>query len=211
MMLLSARAEVKNEWEKVRETSDGIVVYMRKTSGTTVKEIKVKLVIDAPPRQVLDAACDPRSFKKSVKYVEQNNYYWIGNPDVWFTYQIVKFPLITRRDYSMRYERAIDAKKGVYQLSWATSMKKGPGPQEDIIRVKLATGKVDVVSIDDGKKSLLKYRLLADPGGNIPGWVMNIANRINIPDIIREIRDSALLRAKDCAKGNCQLWNAIDH
>ena len=168
-------------------------------------------MINAPPRQVLDATCDPRSFKKAIKYVEQNNYYWIGNPNVWFTYQLVNYPFVTRRDYSMRYERTIDAKKGVYRLSWATSTEKGPGPKENVIRVKLATGKVEVIPMDGGKQSLLKYELLADPRGDIPGWVMNIANKINMPDIIREIRDSALQRAKNCAEGRCQLWNAIDH
>ncbi len=210
MTLLSAQAEAMNEWEKVRKTSDGIVVYMRKASGTTVKEIKVNLEINAPSRQVLDAACDPKSFKKSVKYVEQNDYYWIGNPDVWFAYQLVNFPIVTRRDYVIRYERTLDVEKGVYRLSWATSTKKGPAPKADIIRVRLAIGSIDVIPIDGGKRSLLKYRLLADPEGNIPGWVMNIANRINMPDIIREIRDSALLRAQKCAEGHCQLWKATD-
>ena len=75
----------------------------------------------------------------------------------------------------------------------------------------LATGKIDVLPRNDGKSSLLKFRLLADPGGHIPGWVIDIANRLNLPDIIREIRDASYRRGKQCAKGNCQYWDATSH
>lgn len=211
LLLCFTAASEDSPWEKVAETDDGILVYMREVAGTTVKEAKASLRIAAPPRIVLDAACDPKSFKRSLKYVEQNRYYWIGDPDVWFTYQLLDYPVVDKRDYIIRYERTLDPAKDVYRLSWSTSTEKGPPPREDAIRVTLATGGIDVVPEDGGKRSLLKFRLLADPGGNIPGWVINIANRSNLPDIVREIRDAAHRRARQCARGNCQHWDATGH
>jgi len=211
LLLCFAAVTEDNPWEKVAETDDGITVYMRETPGTTVKEVQASLRIAAPPRIVLDAACDPKSFKKALKYVEQQRYYWIGDPDVWFTYQLLDYPVVTMRDYVIRYERTLDPAKQVYRLSWSTSKEKGPPPREDAIRVTLATGGIDVVPEEKGARSLLKFRLLADPGGNIPGWVINIANRLNLPDIVREIRDAALRRAQQCAKGDCPHWDATGH
>ncbi len=208
---LSASAEGPTPWEVVKETDDGIVVYQREVPGTTVKEVKVSIVIDAPPRQVLDAACDPKSFGESVKYVEESYFYLIGHPNVWYTYQLLNYPIVDKRDYALRYERKIDPAKGVYQLVWQTTSRKGPAPREDVIRVKLATGSVSVSPVGDGSKSRMKFRLLADPGGKIPGWILNIANRINMPDIIRDIRDSALKRTKECAEGGCVLWEIESH
>lgn len=211
LLLSEAAAEEDAPWEKVAETDDGIAIYMRETPGTTVKEAKASLRIAAPPRIVLDAACDPKSFKKSLKYVVQNRYYWVGDPNVWFTYQLLDYPVVDMRDYIIRYERTLDPDREIYRLTWSTSEEKGPPPREDAIRVTLATGGIDIVPKDGGQRSLLKFRLLADPGGSIPAWVINIANRLNLPDIVREIRDAAIRRARQCAKGDCKHWDAVGH
>jgi hypothetical protein len=198
-------------WKQVARTGDGIVVHLRERPGTTVKEARASLRIAAPPRIVLDAACDPKSFGKSLKYVERHRYYWIGDPDVWFTWQLLNYPVVTRRDYVLRYQRTMDPARGIYRLSWATSTQKGPSPREDVVRVTLATGGIDIVPEGGGERSRLTFRLLADPGGNIPGWVIDIANRLSLPDIVREIRTAALLRARQCAQGDCRHWDAVGH
>jgi hypothetical protein len=211
LLLCFAAATEDSPWDKVAQTDDGISVYLREIPDTTVKEAKAYLRIPAPPRIVLDAACDPKSFKKALKYVEKQKYYWVGDPNVWFTYQLLDYPIVDKRDYVIRYQRTLDPAKDVYRLSWSTSTKKGPPPREDAIRVTLATGGIVVVPEGDGKRSLLKFRLLADPGGYIPGWVINIANKRNLPDIVREIRDAAIRRARQCAQGDCRHWDAIGH
>ncbi len=211
LLLCGAAVADEGAWEEVARTDDGIAVQMREQRGTTVKEVRATLRIPAPPRIVLDAACDPRSFRKSLEYVERQRYYWIGDPDVWFTYQLLDYPVVTKRDYVLRYERTMDPARGIYRLSWSTSTEKGPAPREDAIRVTLATGGIDVVPEDGGERSLLTFRLLADPGGSIPGWVINIANRLSLPDIVREIRDAAIRRARQCAQGDCRHWDAVGH
>jgi len=211
LLLAGAAAAKDTAWEKVAQTGDGIAVYLRELPGTTIREARASLRIAAPPRIVLDAACDPKSFRKALKYVERQRHYWIGHPDVWYTYQLLDYPVVTKRDYVLRYERTLDPAREIYRLSWSTSAEKGPPPREDAIRVTLATGEIDIAPVDGGDASLLVFRLRADPGGDIPGWVINIANRLNLPDIVREIRDAAIRRARRCAQGDCRHWDAAGH
>jgi hypothetical protein len=183
-------------WQQVKVTSDGIVVYARETPGATVRELKASLTIDAPPWIVLDAACDPETFRMtSKKYVEQSDIYRTANPNVWHNYQLVNFPLVARRDYTLRYERKMAPQQGLYRLVWRISDEYGKAPKEGVVRVTLANGQIDIKPLDGGLRSTLRYTLLADPGGNIPVWAINLANRVSLPALIREIRDEAQRRA----------------
>lgn len=184
-------------WEQAKVTSDGIIVDTREAPGSTVRQVKATLAIDAPPLVVLDAACDPNTFRQTTKkYVEENAYYRTGNPNVWHNYQLVNFPMVARRDYTLRYERRLDPQRQLYRLFWRTSDEYGPKPREDVVRVTLADGQIDVIPVDGGRSCVVRYTLLADPGGNIPTWAINLANRVSLPTILREIRDEALRRAQ---------------
>lgn len=190
----SAQAE-EPAWEVVRRTSDGIIVKMRETPGMSVLAVKASVVVEAPAKIILDAACDPKTFHKATEYVVENGFYQSGQPNVWFNYQLLEFPVITRRDYTLRYERSMDPAAGRFRLSWRTATSKGPAPRDGIIRVTLADGRIDIVPMDGGVRSRVDYYVLADPGGNIPGWIINLANRVSVPAILRDIRDEALKRA----------------
>ncbi len=195
MMALAAVAR-EEPWEHERSTRDGIVVYSRTVPGTTVREVRATLVVDAPPLPVLDAAADPESFRETNRqYVTETRVYSGERSDVWYNYQVVRFPVIDRRDYCLRYVRTIDEERQIYRLSWDTSDRFGPGPREDIVRVTLARGAIDIRPTDGGRRSKVRYTLLADPGGNIPDWLINLANRTSVPDILRQMRDAAVARA----------------
>ncbi|MBN2343864.1 MAG: hypothetical protein JXX29_04385 [Deltaproteobacteria bacterium] len=195
--LVGAVGVAGGNWEREKISDDGIELYTRSTPGTTVREVRAKVTIAAPPEVVLDAACDPDSYKGTTKkYVKKNHFYHVKDPNVWYNYQLVDFPMVTKRDYTMRYEKKMDVEKGVYQLEWHVSDRFGPPPQDDVVRVTLVKGFIDIKPMKDGENSLMRYTLLADPGGNIPDWIINLANRKSMPNILREIRDSALKRVK---------------
>jgi hypothetical protein len=59
----------------------------------------------------------------------------------------------------------------------------------------VADGLIDIRPLPDGKRVAATYHLVADPGGNIPGWVMRIAQKLTLPEIMRELRDEAERRA----------------
>jgi hypothetical protein len=182
-------------WELVRETSDGIAIYFRETPGSTVRAALATCTVAAPPEIVLDAAADPDTFKVSTKYVKASSIQPTPDPNVWYLYQALAYPVVTPRDYALRYERRMDKAKGVYRLTWRTTDAYGPKPLDGVIRVTLADGKIDVKPLPDGKRVAVTYHLVADPGGDIPSWVMRIAQKFNLPAIMRELRDEAVRRA----------------
>ena len=198
LLITAATAAIAgNDWIHEKSTRDGIVLYSRTTPGTTVREVRARMVINASAETVLEAVCAPETFKETTqKYVERNHYYKVKNPNVWFNYQLVDFPVIAKRDYTLRYQKIMNPDKKIYRLKWKVSDRFGPPPQNGVVRVSNVRGQVDITPQDGGKKSLLRYTLLADPGGNIPTWIINLANRVSLPNILREIKDASLERSR---------------
>jgi len=191
----AASGAAEPPWVRETETDDGIVVFSRETPGTTVRAVKATLIVDAPPQVVLAAACDPETFRESRRWVEEQAFYPSPDPDVWFNYQRLNFPIVSRRDYTLRYERLLDPEKGLYRLRWKTTTAQGPPPIDGVVRVTLADGRIDITPVDGGKRARMHYYLHADPGGSIPGWIIDLANRVSLPTIIRDIRNEAVRRA----------------
>jgi hypothetical protein len=182
-------------WELFRKTSDGIAIYMREMPGSTVRAAMATCTVAAPPEIVLDAAADPDTFRASTKYVTNNRLQYTAEPSVWYIYQVLSYPVVDPRDYALRYELRADRDKRTYRLSWKTTTAYGPPPQKGVVRVTLAEGYIDVRPLPGGREVAVTYYLVADPGGSIPGWVMRIAQRFNLPAIMRELRDEAQRRA----------------
>jgi hypothetical protein len=189
-----ARAE-EPAWKLVRETDDGIAVYMRETPGSTVRAAKATVVVAAPPAIVLDAAGDPGTFRVSTKYVTATRFQRTKDPSVWYLYQLLAYPVVDPRDYALRYERRMDPAKGLYRLLWKATSDFGPAPLDGVIRVTLAEGFIDVKPLPCGRRVEVTYYLVADPRGSIPAWAMRIAQRFNLPAIMRELRDESVRRA----------------
>ena len=202
LMLLGAAgaAGAAGTWEKVKVTDDGIAVYSRTTSGTTVREVRARMTIDAPAKMVFEAVCDPATFGDTTKkYVEKNLFYHIGDPNVWYNYQLLNIPVIAKRDYCLRYEKIVTPQKGFFVITWHASNQFGPPPQEGIVRLSNIKGRIEVAADRYGNRTTVRYTLLADPGGNIPTWLINFANRRSLPDILRQIQDASLARVKQRA------------
>jgi hypothetical protein len=184
-------------WEREKSTRDGIVVYSRTTSGTTIREVRARMTIAASPEVILDAACDPSTFGRTTKkYVEKNQFYEVHDryPNVWYNYQLVNFPVVARRDYCLRYEKIEKPERGIYRLEWRISDRFGPPPTEGVVRVSNIRGSIIISKDESSSLSTVRYTLMADPGGNIPTWIINLANRSSLPDILRELRDASLER-----------------
>jgi hypothetical protein len=169
---------------------------MRKVPESRVREVLAMIPIAAPPEVVLAAACDSDTYKDSDKYLENYRYYATSEPNIWYAYYVVKVPLIARRDYTLRYERTEDKDKQIFKLSWKASTKLAPPPSEDIVRVNLLNGQIEIKPRNGGNASIMTYYVLADPGGKLPVWLINLANKVSLPTILREIRDAALRKTE---------------
>ncbi|MBN2802316.1 MAG: hypothetical protein JXR91_04390 [Deltaproteobacteria bacterium] len=192
LTLLCQVVVADSSWQKETESSDGISVYSRSTPNTNIKQVRAVITINAPPEVVLNAASAPETYRETTKkYVEKNIFNHTGKNNTWYNYQLVNYPFIDKRDYCLRYDKYINPEKGIFRLTWQTSNQNAPPPSESVIRVTNIKGQIDISPDKDGNSSTLRYTILADPGGSIPTWIINLANRKSLPDILRQIRDAS--------------------
>ena len=63
-----------------------------------------------------------------------------------------------------------------------------------VVRVKLDTGSWLLEPREGGKKTFVTYYLHTDPGGSLPAWVADKANKSSMPDVMRAVRKQATAR-----------------
>ncbi len=185
----AAGEQAPDQWNLANKTKDGIIIYSRTMPGSNIREYRATIAIDTVPGYVWRAVMDKETYKHLPSYVVVDEIYRTGNDDVWYNYQVVAPPLMSRRDYTLRYRSFMDPGKKRYLLLWAAAVEYGPPPTTDIIRLTRCDGSLAVDPDDSGRKAVITYRLCLDPGGSVPAWVVNIANRSSVPGFLRAIRD----------------------
>jgi hypothetical protein len=60
------------------------------------------------------------------------------------------------------------------------------------VRIEVSRGALEIISEEQGVATRIVCTIYADPGGNIPGWLANIANKSTVPDLLRAIRDNSM-------------------
>jgi hypothetical protein len=104
-------------------------------------------------------------------------------------YTVIKAPLADRRDVTVRIsdESQWQAGRGFLKARWTVS-EAGPEPVEGIVRVRVNDGYWLLRPRDGGARTQLTYYLYTDPGGSVPRWLVNQANRSSVPEIVRALR-----------------------
>jgi hypothetical protein len=60
-----------------------------------------------------------------------------------------------------------------------------------VVRVKLNNGYWLLEPREEGKKTFVTYYLYTDPGGSLPKWIADKANKTSVPDVLRAVRKHA--------------------
>jgi len=187
-----ASAQTDGSWVDPYETDDGIAVYSREVPESGILELRAVCVADVPPRIVFRTAMRRETYRHTSKYVVDYLIIRTDQSNVWYTYQRLAIPLFRDRDYTLRYEARQDSIHGHYSLVWTIANDKGPPPKEDVVRIEVSRGALEMDPVDEGTKTRLICTIYADPGGSIPRWLTNIGNRSTLPDLLRAIRDKSM-------------------
>lgn len=189
---VKASAQTDSSWVDSYETDDSIAVYSRKVHESRILEFMAVCVIDVPPSIVFRAAMRRDTYRHTSKYVEEFQIIRSDESNVFYIYQRIAIPLFRDRDYTHRYEEMQDSLHGHYSLVWTIANDKGPPPTEDVVRIDVSRGGFEMLPVEGGRKTRLICTIYTDPGGNIPGWLVNIGNRSTMPDLLRAIRDNSM-------------------
>jgi hypothetical protein len=113
---------------------------------------------------------------------------------VW-AYERYEPPVVGARDYAFRMERAFDRldEGGGFELRWEIDESRG-APPEGVTHMRRNTGAWTVRA--DGDATRFSYRISVDPGGGLPAWVVNMANRSQVPSVIAAVEEEALKLAE---------------
>lgn len=168
--LIYSNLASQQDWQLVREESD-MNIFERKPTNSKFKQVKIKTTINAPLSKVVAILEDISNQKnwmygtKEVTLLPQEN-------EV-ITYMITDMPFpIKDRDIVIKYERYQDPNTRV--VNTKTTAVNGYKPLTDKFeRIKDFTSTYKLVPLENGLTQV-EYYLEADPGGNLPAWVVNL-------------------------------------
>lgn len=178
-------------WKLVSD-DDGIKVSSRPISNSPVKELRATTEILATPERVFAVLLDSDRFVEFMPYIVEVRTVARDSPSVWYLYQRISPPIVSERDYTLRHESVEDPQNGRYELRWEIANERGPRMRDRVVRVEICTGAYIVESIDGGARSRLTYELHTDPGGTLPKWLADRANRVSVPALLRAVRGRAV-------------------
>ncbi len=109
---------------------------------------------------------------------------------VW-AYERCDPPVVARRDYTSRVEILADdlVRGGRFEIAWDLDPDRGPLPGPEAVRMRVSRGGWLVVA--EEKRSRFRYSLAADPGGEVPRWVVAAANKSSVPAVIAAVEEEA--------------------
>ena len=160
------------EWN-LRKEKDGIKIYTRVASNTNIKEVKTVLTINTSVDKLTNAIFDVENYSKwmenilnpkVLKKVSQNESYLYYEMDAPWPTQ--------NRDIVNRTSISLDQSNGTTLIS-STAVPNHIAEKENIVRITLSEGSWILKELPDGKVEVT-HLLLVSPGGNIPGWVINM-------------------------------------
>lgn len=168
------------EWVRVSEL-DGIIGYTRWTSLTSVDEVKAVGTVNAPV-PVIEALC--RDIPAQPEYMYKcTEAYRISppgaaiTPDRFYAYNRTGMPWPADDRFGVALvEYALDGKTGALHIvarEASVTMEKEPA---DAVRMPLVRMTFVVTPVGENTSEVL-YQVLADPGGNLPSFIVNLFSK----------------------------------
>jgi hypothetical protein len=113
-----------------------------------------------------------------------------GCRKVW-VYERYEPPLVGARDYAFRMDVVVDDVDdgGDFELRWTLDESRG-APPEGATHMVRNTGGWEIAPAG-ADASRFRYHIDVDPGGSVPSWIINMANKSQVPSVIAAVEDEA--------------------
>jgi len=188
LVFLNICADGKEPRWKKTAASNGITVYIREVPGSEIREIKAEAVIKAPARRTWKVICDFNHYKDFMAFTKESEITHQEKNIVYF-YSRLKFGWgIGDRFYTIKITlREHPDKKVAYKSTWELADKHIKKPKGNAIAVPVNKG-YWLLYPEGADKTRAVYYLYTDPGGEVPAFIANLANRDAVPRIIKAVR-----------------------
>jgi polyketide cyclase/dehydrase/lipid transport protein len=174
-----------------------LVIDARDAAGSRVKELRAEGTIMAPPHVVRAVLADVARYPAFMPYVKQAEILARDAGDV-VVYQRLSFPLlglVKDRDYVIRIHETVYADAAgqpVYRRAWRLERDWPYRGDGSAVRIPVDVGYWNLRAADAaGERTTAGYCLFTDPGGSLPGWIINQANTTGVPKVFAAVRTTA--------------------
>jgi hypothetical protein len=177
-------------WTRVSENGP-VCVYTRKTSGSNLHDVMATAAIAAAPARVFDVISDYASYPQFMPYVESSEVLGKEAGAQW-VFQQLAFPLISDRYYTIRLNADVGlAVQNIYRISWTLAQGSEPARKGRGEPTLVNNGSWDLRPLGAGSGTQAVYFIHTDPGGDLPGFIVNLANTAAVPSVIEAVRARA--------------------
>ena len=181
---------------KLVTTTQGVRVFDRKAPGSELRQAKAIAVLDAPLDVVLGVIADLDNYKEFMPYTAVCRVTHREDNATWF-FTILKLPLVGDRYYTIKLANHPPEEPGKpHRVTWSLAKEHlGKPEREDLVATPLNEGYWELLALEGGCVRVTYY-VHTDPGGSLPAFMANIAQKQSVPKVIFAVRD----RARDVLK-----------
>jgi len=184
-LVLAAVAPAAAEWERLSDKA-GLLVERRAVAGSSSYEVRATARSPLPPAAVFDTLWNHREYPRFIPHLKRLDLL-SDTGDERVAYEQVAVPLARDRDYTVRLRRHVDAAAQRYEILFASANDAGPPPDGRHVRVPSIKGSWTIEPGADGRGSVVRYSVQTEPGGAIPAWVANRAQRDAVAELVRAV------------------------
>lgn len=175
LLLLTAAPD----FQLVEETG-GVRVESRPVSGSKFVELRFTATSPASVEALCDAAYGDGKLPADERNVRQRKVLSEG-PDERVTYDVVSAPIVSDRDYVLRWTRSKSPQRCVVRFG-ITESRDAP-PVDKMVRLTVLTGSWTFESVEG--KTRVTYVSHSEPGGGIPPFLVEGTRRSTELDAVR--------------------------
>jgi ribosome-associated toxin RatA of RatAB toxin-antitoxin module len=186
VLLGGAPAWANALWDQVTEV-EGMQVERRLLPGMGRYEVRVSTVAPFPPQVIFETLWRHHEYPEFVPYLQHLTILKQA-PTEKVLYEQITMPFVRDRDYTVKVTAEREPATGRMQVTFVSAPEDGPPPQDRYVRVTAIHGSWTLVPTRDGG-TLVTYVVSSDPGGALPAWLVNRAQRKAVPALVKAMLD----------------------
>ena len=172
ILTYSKGQQSENEWELKKEKND-IKVYIRKSTETSINEVKVITTVKAPVEELVEIVYDIDSYDQWVSNLESANILeTVNNREIYYYFEAdVPWPF-SNRDDILHFTMKEDSISGSATVTFIDVPDYLP-EKKKVVRLQKNIGHWKFTPKENGITEI-HYQFLTDPGSGHPAWLINM-------------------------------------
>ena len=193
-----SKENIDEGWEIVNQEKSknppAWTIYSRKKADSKFKEFKISGNINVPPDVAIQALREKT--ENSQKYIDKKTgfiHVLSSTKEEALIYSVFQMPFPFRnRAMCERFLFFENKETGVHKITWKEDWKAAPLQNSGVIRMPIARGSWEFVP-KGPDSSMATYIVHADPGGDIPSWMVNATVSKGLPDELKSVEEIAAI------------------